>query len=167
MHHGPQRKRIRLPAEAYRDPASTWLVTISTVERQPAFRNAGFAKAFLNLAQERCDAAGAGLLLVCLMPDHVHHILQIGDVGLLDIVRDLKSRSTRLWWQHGGSGTLWQRSFHDHGLRTTADVEATVRYVLDNPVRAGLVEEWEAYPYIGGSLVRNEENRDGPPVPER
>ena len=87
------------------------------------------------------------------MPDHVHLIVQIGDISLLDIVRDLKSRSTQLWWRHGGNGTIWQRAFHDRGLRTTKDVEVTIAYVLDNPVRAGLVGTWEDYPHFMGSIV--------------
>jgi len=149
----PTRKPIRLPSDASRDPASTWLVTVATEGRRPAFHNPTFADAFTILLRERIAAANADLILACLMPDHVHLVVQIGDVSLVDIVRDLKSRSTRLWWQHDGSGTIWQRAFHDRGLRTTRDIETTFAYVLDNPVRAGLVESWETYSYLFGSMV--------------
>ena len=149
----PQRKAIRLPPAAYRDPASTWLVTIATQGRRPAFHDITFADAFITLLRERITAANADLLLACLMPDHVHLIVQIGDVSLVDIVRDLKSRSTRLWWTHGENGTVWQRAFRDRGLHTARDMQATAAYVLDNPVRAGLVESWEAYPHLFGSLI--------------
>jgi len=152
----PTRKPIRLPPDAYRDPASTWLVTIATEGRQTAFSDTAFADAFTALLHDRIAAAHADLLLACLMPDHVHLIVQIGDVSLVDIVRDLKSRSTRLWWKHGGSGTIWQRAFHDRGLRTTRDIEVTVAYVLDNPVRAGLVETWGTYPHLFGIMVDGE-----------
>ena len=153
MTNPPKRKPIRLPSDTYRDSASTWLVTIATKDRRPVFADAAFADAFGTLSRERITDANADLLLACLMPDHVHLIVQIGAVSLVDIARDLKSRSTRLWWQHGGSGTIWQRAFHDRGLRTTRDVEAAVAYVLDNPVRAGLTDSWEAYPHMVGNVV--------------
>jgi hypothetical protein len=65
----------------------------------------------------------------------------------------LKSRTTRAWWRCGGTGALWQRSFHNRGLREVADIDRVIVYVLDNSVRADLVDEWEQNPYTGGSAV--------------
>jgi hypothetical protein len=39
-------------------------------------------------------------------------------------------------------------------LRTAVDHEAAVKYVIENPVRAGLVPSWQDYPFVGGALVR-------------
>lgn len=143
------RTRIRLPAEAYRQPGSCWHVTIG-VECGSPFLDAGLATAVAGLIEERCAALGAALGAYCLMPDHGHLVLSVGTTGLIDIVRDVKSRSTRLWWHHGGAGSLWQRSFHDRGLRTEQAWREAVRYVLENPQRAGLVEAWGTYPFLGG-----------------
>ena len=59
---------------------------------------------------------------------------------------------TRLAWQHGHPGALWQRRFYDHFLRSEESVEATARYILSNPVRQGLVilDEVEVYRYGAG-----------------
>ena len=95
--------------------------------------------------------------LYCLMPDHAHLLIQITGISLVDVIRDIKSRSTRLWWAHGGVGTLWQRSFHDEGLRTPKAYEDAATYILDNPVLAGLVTDWADYPFIGGTLLTNGE----------
>ncbi len=48
-------------------------------------------------------------------------------------------RSTRLG--------LWQKSYYDHVLRHDENLAHVVRYVLENPVRAGLVESFDEYPY--------------------
>ena len=149
----PERKRIRLPADAYLIPGSGWLVTIGTAERAAVFADRPLAEAVAVLLSERCAALGAVLDAYCLMPDHAHLLVQVADRGLVDVVRDLKSRSTRLWWTFGGSGPLWQRSFHDRRMRTPGDYERAAAYVLTNPVRAGLVEDWADYPHLGGALV--------------
>ena len=153
----PERKRIRLPADAYREAGSAWLVTIGTAGRVAVFADVGVGRDVVAVFRDRCRARRVGLDAVCLMPDHAHLLVQIMDgARLVDVVGDLKSNSTRRWWAQGGTGPLWQRSFHDRGLRTARDYERAAVYLLDNPVRAGLVEEWEEYPLIGGTLVDGE-----------
>ena len=49
-------------------------------------------------------------------------------------------------------GSFWQKSFWDHFLRVEEDLQEVVDYVLYNPIRRGLVEEWRDYPF-SGSLV--------------
>jgi hypothetical protein len=44
---------------------------------------------------------------------------------------------------------FWQREFFDHLLRTPESYERKWRYVLENPVRAGLVVKSEDWPYAG------------------
>mgnify|MGYP001558879990 FL=1 len=43
----------------------------------------------------------------------------------------------------------WQKDFYDHVMRKHEDIVAQVKYVLDNPVRKGLVSTWEEYPFKG------------------
>ena len=47
----------------------------------------------------------------------------------------------------------WQRQAHDHVVtsdeRETGIYQDTIHYILQNPVRAGIVENWREYPYIG------------------
>jgi REP element-mobilizing transposase RayT len=148
-----QRKSIRLPAEAYLVPGSAWLVTIGSHGRKPVFADERLSSDVAATIRARCTARGAVLDVYCLMPDHAHLLLQVTATGLVDIVGDLKSCATRTWWLHGGVGPLWQRSFHDRGIRTPNDYERAVAYVLDNPVRAGLVEDWLDYPFHGGTLL--------------
>ena len=46
---------------------------------------------------------------------------------------------------------LWQEGFHDRILRDNDPTEGVVRYILENPVRAGLVDDPRAYPLIGSA----------------
>jgi len=42
---------------------------------------------------------------------------------------------------------VWQPGFHDHALRKEEDVRAVARYVVANPLRAGLVQRIGDYPH--------------------
>ncbi|HEY7036536.1 MAG TPA: transposase [Thermomicrobiales bacterium] len=156
----PQRKRIRLPAAAYSEPGRTWHVTLAIEGREAVFAYLPLAEDVARLIRDRCVAMATELHLYCLMPDHAHLVVQVNRIDLVNVVRDIKSRSTRLWWSHGGHGSLWQRSFIDRGLWTTQDYDRAVDYVLNNPVKAGIVADWQEYPLLGGSLLRNDDDRD-------
>lgn len=43
----------------------------------------------------------------------------------------------------------WQKDFYDHIIRRFNDIATQVRYILDNPVRKGLVSSWQEYPFKG------------------
>jgi putative transposase len=72
--------------------------------------------------------------------------------GIIEFVREIKGLSTKLAWQDGYQGTIWQRSFYDHFLRLDEDCMLVAKYIIGNPVRKGIVEHWEDYPF-SGSLV--------------
>jgi len=87
------------------------------------------------------------------MPDHVHLLISASDKkGIVEFVRETKSLSTKMAWQHDYNGTIWQRSFYDHFLRKDEDCRIVANYIIRNPVRAGIVEHWKDYPFCG-SLV--------------
>jgi hypothetical protein len=43
---------------------------------------------------------------------------------------------------------VWQSGFRDDGLRTPAAVREAVRYVVENPVAAGLAQVADDYPWL-------------------
>jgi len=47
----------------------------------------------------------------------------------------------------GRQGAFWQDESYDHVIRNEAEFQRVVYYVLENPVKAGLVPDWEAWPY--------------------
>ena len=51
------------------------------------------------------------------------------------------------------TGELWQPGFFDHVLRSEESYVEKWQYVLENPVRAGLVKELEQWPYQGEIVI--------------
>jgi REP element-mobilizing transposase RayT len=96
----------------------------------------------------------------CIMPNHVHIVLtpnceQDGrPVALARITQAIKGASAmdanRLL---GQSGQFWQCESYDHIIRDAGELERVVRYVLWNPVKAGLVEDWRAWPWSYARLA--------------
>jgi putative transposase len=84
------------------------------------------------------------------MLDHVHLLLSPShNLSVIAFVAAFKSLSTRLAWEHKHEDRLWQARFFDHFLRHDEAVERVVEYVLNNPVRAGMVADWRGYPFSG------------------
>jgi len=83
-----------------------------------------------------------------LMPDHLHVLLSPAEstVPLRDWLRDFKSFTTNQHLKRLGM-PLWQRSASDHVCRTAETAEVVLAYIVDNPVRAGLVERWQDWPW--------------------
>jgi REP element-mobilizing transposase RayT len=77
-----------------------------------------------------------------IMPDHVHWLFQLGDeMDLSAVIKRFKARSAhRVNDYLHRHGTLWQMSFHDHAVRKDEDVQGIARYIVANPLRAGLVK---------------------------
>ena len=52
-------------------------------------------------------------------------------------------------YRRGTGQCLWQTGYYDHVLRDEQSMQATAGYILQNPVRAGLVARMEQYPHMG------------------
>src|SRR5262245_47161703 len=94
----------------------------------------------------------------CFMPDHVH-VLATGtcdDSDLREFMNSWKQR-TGYAFRRSTRGTLWQGGFYEHVLRTEEDRAGGVRYLLENPIRAGLVTKLRDYQFWGSGLCSREE----------
>ena len=93
---------------------------------------------------------GVVLHAYCVMPDHIHVLCSPnGDTGVVEFVRLLKGRLATALRRLGVTGPLWQRSFYDRALRREENLVEVIQYILHNPIRAGLVEDWQLYPFSG------------------
>jgi putative transposase len=152
-----RRKRIRLDLESYAVPGTVWHVTIGTLERQPIFREQWIAQAIVESITFQCRKTSSDLLMYCVMPEHVHMVIGIADDGdLMAIIHDFKSFTTNLWRKRTGKRRLWQESFFDHGVRKSERMDDLVAYVVENPIKEGLVTNWRDYPWLGGLLIDEE-----------
>jgi REP element-mobilizing transposase RayT len=75
-----------------------------------------------------------------------------GDKSIVDFVRKFKSISVIKSRQYGFEGRIYQNRFYDHFIRKEDGLNNTIMYVLNNPVRKGLVDNWEDFPYSGFCL---------------
>jgi len=84
-----------------------------------------------------------------IMPDHVHWLFMLKtDYDLATVMKKFKGRSSRkLNLLLGTKGTYWQHAYYDHALRKEEDIKKVARYIVANPLRAGLVERIEDYPH--------------------
>ena len=83
------------------------------------------------------------------MPDHLHWMIQLNQRwSLFKLVKTLKARSARAINRHLClQGSLWQRAFYDHAARKEEDTRQMARYIVANPLRAGLVRDIGSYPH--------------------
>ena len=81
------------------------------------------------------------------MPDHLHWLLVLCESDLPTVMRHVKSLSARSVNAYlARSGPVWQEGYHDHAIRAGEDLREVARYVIANPVRAGLVPRVGDYP---------------------
>jgi len=96
------------------------------------------------------------LRVAVVMPDHVHMIFtplvndQAMEVcSLAEIMDAIKGASAhRINNALGRKGRVWQAESFDHVLRSSESLDAKVLYLLENPVRRGLVSDWADYPWL-------------------
>jgi len=125
-----------------------YLTTTVVHDRTPLF--AGF-----DVACAACRVLGsprawrdARPLAWVLMPDHLHCLVQLGDSPLSSVMQSVHSLTARaINASRCASGQVWQGAFHDRALRADDDLLEAARYLLANPLRAGLVVRVGDYPF--------------------
>ena len=94
-----------------------------------------------------------------IMPDHLHWLFQLtSDNGLSKVIQTLKGRSSRaINKDNPNIGFTWQRGFHDHAIRTVESLLAVSRYIVANPLRAGLADNIGDYPLWDSVYLHGDE----------
>jgi putative transposase len=142
-------KKHRLPEGAYRG-RKTISFTLCEDNRKRVFLDSTIQQVFKGFLIEAVEKYDCIVPAYCFMPDHLH-VVTIGrsanSKGKVAI-EEFKHR-TGDWFAEFSASFHWQKDFHDHIVRHRDDRAAHVRYVLRNPVRAGLVENFMDYPGLG------------------
>jgi REP element-mobilizing transposase RayT len=127
-----------------------FFVTTCTHERRPWLASAELLDTFRTFCHQSPDQAGVWVGSFVLMPDHLHVFVSAEGspslsrwMGSLKGVLAAKKRSMKV------PGRAWQEGFFDHVLRGSESYSEKWAYVRMNPVRAGLVEDPDAWPYAG------------------
>src|SRR5690606_13974703 len=87
-----------------------------------------------------------------LMPDHIHVLVE-GRTDEADGRRFFEGwrQKTGFTWKRSHRFGLWQEGYWDWILREYEDPLRVAAYIVQNPVRAGLVRTVPEYPWLGSS----------------
>ena len=131
--------RIGRHSESHR----AYLVTTTLNERKQRYF-ADFQCGWLIVKEMRIlhETGDINSIAWVIMPDHIHWLFQLTEnKSLSEVMKYFKARSAhRVNSYLGRKGRLWQNAFHDHAIRKDEDIKAIARYIVANPIRAGLVE---------------------------
>jgi len=86
----------------------------------------------------------------CIMPNHVHLLVGVerSNTSLYRILQSLKAFTARKCNKLlCREGAFWQHESYDHIVRDGAELDRTARYILRNPLEAGLCKEWQDWPW--------------------
>lgn len=125
-----------------------YLVTFTTRDRRPLFLEPDAARDVARAITDRRLWYHSRLLAWVLMPDHWHGLVELGGMETLSTcIQRLKANSARPLRFERGTHRVWAPGFHDRALRSGDDLRRAARYVVSNPLRAGLVHDIRRYPY--------------------
>lgn len=118
-----------------------YLVTTVTRGRARLFADLYLGRIVVRELHCAATATSAATLAYVVMPDHLHWLLQLHpQCSLSAIVRTVKGRSAlEINRARESRAPVWEIGFHDHALRREEDLQSVARYVVRNPLRAGLV----------------------------
>lgn len=126
-----------------------YLVTTTTHDRRKLFENILLGRMVVNSLRHHDGEGNTETLAYVVMPDHVHWLISLTGKRSLDkVMHSVKSFSARRILGALGDrhSAVWQSGFHDHALRKEEDLIHVARYVVANPLRAGLVARLGDYP---------------------
>lgn len=141
MKYKPHAKNLRKGRHS--EPNQIYSITTVTIDRKPVFIDFYAARCVIAVLRQEHHLQRAETLAFVLMPDHLHWLMQLGmTADLSTVVGAVKSVSA-----HRLGENIWQEGFHDHAVRKDEDLRNIARYIVANPLRAGLVTNIGDYPH--------------------
>ncbi|MBU2869192.1 transposase [Colwellia sp. E2M01] len=126
----------------------TYHITFTTHNRQPVFSDLYTARLLISIMHSDGISSKCDTLSFVIMPDHIHWLLELKEGEVSSLIQRVKSLFTK---KHGRC--IWQNGFYDHGIRSDEALIDVARYIVANPLRAGLVKNIKDYPYWDSSWL--------------
>ncbi len=140
--------RVSLPGQPYH-------IISATHARRPLFADPAAARAVVHAMRRMQEEGWLHSHAWVLMPDHLHWLFTLGQrAGLSATLNRFKSgsahgvRAVQPYLDH-----VWQSGFFDHGIRNDEDLRGIARYIIANPLRAGLCQHVGDYPWWDAEWV--------------
>lgn len=149
----PRKPRLHYPSALYH-------VILRGNSRQDIFFEDEDRYRFYLLLQEGVERFRHRIVAFCLMTNHVHLAVQVGDVPLSRILQNLSFRYTR-WinWRRRRSGHLFQGRYKAYLVDVEPYLLELVAYIHLNPMRVGIVKDagefrWSSHrAYLGRETI--------------
>ena len=136
------------------DNNQIYLLTSVTHLRQAVFSDFRLGRIVVQAMFQQHQQQNVNSLAFVVMPDHFHWLFALQNNHTLSrVMQSVKGSSSfqiqKIRRERGEieiSEVLWQEGFHDHALRKEEDLKKLARYIVANPLRAGIVSKIADYP---------------------
>ena len=127
----------------FSQPNQIYHITFTTKNREPVFKSFANSRLFIHVLKQSDELQHTNTLAFVVMPDHVHWLFASGSKHQLpNVVKTIKSKvSIKI------GKPVWQSGYYDHAIRQDEDIVNIARYIIANPIRAGLVKRVGDYPH--------------------
>ena len=137
----------RLRRGRHSESGRAYLITAVIHLRQPIFSDWRLGRLLVRELRRAHDSGQVDSIAWVVMPDHFHWLMQLEVTNLGNVIGAIKSRCTKSVNQATGRrGPLWQTGYHDRAIRDGEELLPFARYIVANPLRAGLVNRIGDYP---------------------
>ncbi|KPG99416.1 transposase [Pseudomonas sp. RIT-PI-q] len=131
----------------YSESGQIYLLTAVLLNRAPLFREFDNGRLVVDAFRTAEREGFVASLAWVVMPDHFHWLIELQSCQLPKLMARTKSRiAVTLNRSMGRQGPVWQHGYHDRAIRKEEDLQAVARYIVANPLRAGLVKKVGDYP---------------------
>jgi putative transposase len=129
-------------------PGQYYHVITCTAERRGVFSDLYCGREVVRSLRRLEREHIARSLAFVVMPDHVHWLLQLQGIKRLPVcIGSMKSFAARNIIANAlAQGPIWQKGYMDRAIRREKDLVRVARYIVANPLRAGIVEQIGMYP---------------------
>ncbi len=123
-------------------------VSTATHDWHPLFEDLTCGRAVVDSLRKEHDAGHVESLAFVVMPDHLHWLFSLsGSRPLHTCINNVKAFSAkRVNKIIGRSGKIWRSGYYDRAIRREEDLTCVARYIVANPLRAGIVKSVCNYP---------------------
>jgi putative transposase len=128
-------------------------LTICTAFRGRILVSSPIVDPILSQLRQCASSFEFAIVAYCFMPDLVHLLViaQSQQTDFVEFARRFK-QITAFHYKRTHKTALWQPGYHERILRDDEATEVVVRYILENPIRAGLAKRLGEYPFAGSDV---------------
>ncbi|MVV52142.1 transposase [Pseudomonas sp. PB120] len=143
----PRPNSHRLRHGRFSEHGRAYLITAVVHQRRQLFTDWQLGRLLVTELRRAHEQEWVNSIAWVIMPDHFHWLVQLEQCTLAQLMQAVKSRSTlTINRALNGEGAFWQGGYHDRAIRDGEELLPFARYIVANPLRAGLVAKIGDYP---------------------